>query len=410
MGSIKDRLQVIKPTIFLGVPLVWEKIADKVKAIGAAATGAKKAVATFAKAKGLEYAKNCQLGGTGAYPPGFGLVNAVVLAKIKEALGLECCSFGLTGAAPMRVDTLEYYGSIGIGIMEVYGMSESTGVTTMNNEQAHAWGSCGWELPGVEVRAFKVNPDNINDKTPVPEAPSLDETDEKYMGELCFRGRHIMMGYMAQPALGKDHVAEINKKTAEAIDNEGWMHSGDKGLITVLGMTKITGRYKELIIGDGGENIAPVPIEDVVKKTCEGVNEVMMIGDKRKYNVALITLKAVGANGEIPGTDQLDAAAARLNPQVQTITGAIADQMWIEAVTAAVTAANNDTKVCINQAFKIQKFCILPTNFSEEMGELTPTKKLKRKQVETRYAALIDRMYADKGVYIPFTSADAPKA
>merc|ERR1719198_244125 len=128
-----------------------------------------------------------------------------------------------------------------------------------------------------------------------------------------------MMGYMCQPDFGAAHVAEIEKKNSETIDKDGWLHSGDKGMITTMGMCKITGRYKELIIGDGGENIAPVPIEDSVKKLCDGVNEVMMIGDKRKYNVAVVTLKAVGANGETPGTDDLDAGAKRINPGVTTI-------------------------------------------------------------------------------------------
>merc|ERR1719160_446021 len=104
-----------------------------------------------------------------------------------------------------------------------------------------------------------------------------------------------MMGYMANPDLGPRHVAEIEKKTKETIDNEGWLHSGDQGMVTEKGMVKITGRYKELIIGSGGENIAPVPIEDHVKKMCDGICEVMMVGDKRKYNVALVTLKAVRA-------------------------------------------------------------------------------------------------------------------
>merc|ERR1712031_143942 len=109
------------------------------------------------------------------------------------------------------------------------------------------------------------------------------------------------------------HVDEINKKTADTIDAEGWLHSGDKGMVTEMGMGKITGRYKELIIGDGGENIAPVPIEDHIKKMCDGIADVMMVGDKRKYNIALITLKAQGANGEVPGTDNLDAGAKRVN-------------------------------------------------------------------------------------------------
>merc|ERR1719183_1028285 len=142
------------------------------------------------------------------------------------------------------------------------------------------------------------------------------------------------MGYLANPDFGPDHVKEVEKKTAEAIDKTGWLHSGDKGMLTKEGFVKITGRYKELIIGDGGENIAPVPIEDSIKKLCDGVNEVMMVGDKRKYNTAVVTLKAVGANGESPGTDDLDAGAKRLNPAVTTISGAMKDPAWIEAVTA----------------------------------------------------------------------------
>merc|ERR1740121_1924295 len=148
------------------------------------------------------------------------------------------------------------------------------------------------------------------------------------------------MGYLANPDMGKAHVAEINKKTAESIDKQGWLHSGDKGMVTSKGMVKITGRYKELIIGEGGENIAPVPIEDTIKKLCDGVGEVMMIGDKRKYNVAFITLKAVGANGEVPGTDDLDAGAKRVNPEVKTISGAMDDQTWLDTIQKAIVDTN----------------------------------------------------------------------
>merc|ERR1712060_266281 len=165
-----------------------------------------------------------------------------------------------------------------------------------------------------------------------------------------------------------------------------------------MGMVKITGRFKELIIGEGGENIAPVPIEDSVKGLCLGINECMMVGDKRKYNVALVTLKAKGASGEVPGTDELEAAAARLNPEVsKTISAAMDDPAWIAAVTKAIESANNDHKCCPSNTFKIQKFTILPTNFSEEGGELTPTKKLKR--------AAVQKMYKQDGVYIQFSGA-----
>merc|ERR1711904_373798 len=145
----------------------------------------------------------------------------------------------------------------------------------------------------------------------------------------------------------------MKKKNAETIDSEGWLHSGDKGMISEKGMVKITGRYKELIIGEGGENIAPVPIEDHVKKCCDGIGEIMMVGDKRKYNVALVTLKAVGANGESPGTDDLDVGAKRVNPEVTKISKAMDDKVWIDTVTSAINAANNNGKVCPNNAFKI---------------------------------------------------------
>jgi len=230
----------------------------------------------------------------------------------------------------------------------------------------------------------------------------MDEMGEKYQGELCYRGRHIMMGYLASTDLGDKHLAEIEKKTAETIDNDGWLHSGDKGLKTATGLLKITGRYKELIIGEGGENIAPVPIEDSIKKLCDGIAEVMMIGDKRKYNVCVITLKAVGANGEVPGTNVLDAGAKRVNPNVTTINEAMNDDVWIDTIRKAIQDTNKNPKVVQNNAFSIQKFCILPHNFSEEAGELTPTKKLKRKIVEKNYAAAIEKMYKESGDYIKF--------
>jgi long-chain-fatty-acid--CoA ligase ACSBG len=401
-GSLKDRLQAARPTLFLGVPLVWEKIADKMRAIGASVTGVKKSLATWAKGLGLSYAHSCQLGGEGAKPWGYAAADTVILSKIKANLGLHECKFGFTGAAPIRVDTLEYFGQLGLFINEVYGMSECCGACTFSTDEAHQWGSCGWEIPGVEVRAFLVDPVDINKKTEVPKAPSLQDIDEKYQGELCFRGRNIMMGYLAQPDLGPAHVAEIKKKTADCIDADGWLHSGDKGMITVKGMVKITGRYKELIIGEGGENIAPVPIEDHVKKCCDGIAEIMMIGDKRKYNVAFVTLKAVGANGEVPGSDDLDAGAARLNPAVTKISQAMDDKVWIDSITDAITSANNNGKVCPNNAFKIQKFTILPTNFSEEGNELTPTKKLKRAVVQSKYEKMVDTIYASKDTYVRY--------
>merc|ERR1711870_202449 len=204
---------------------------------------------------------------------------------------------------------------------------------TISTDQAHEWGSCGSQLPGTEVKVFRVDPSDLNKKEECPAAPSLNSSGDEYQGEICFRGRCIMMGYLACKDMGDAHVAEINKKTKDTIDAEGWLHSGDKGLKSKTGMVKITGRYKYLIIGEGGENIAPVPIEDSVKGLCDAVAECMMIGDQRKYNVCFVTLKAVGANGEVPGTDMLDAAAKLVNPNVRKISEAMQDEKWIKTVT-----------------------------------------------------------------------------
>eukprot|EP00811_Abedinium_folium_P002887 NODE_12657_length_1211_cov_5.274908.p2 GENE.NODE_12657_length_1211_cov_5.274908~~NODE_12657_length_1211_cov_5.274908.p2 ORF type:complete len:292 (-),score=81.36 NODE_12657_length_1211_cov_5.274908:233-1108(-) len=281
-------------------------------------------------------------------------------------------------------------------------MSECNGACTWSTDQCHQWGSCGWELPGCQVCCFKVDDVDVNIKTLCPFAPSLTEQGEEYQGELCYRGRSIMMGYLGNPRLGREHMAKVRETNETTIDREGWLHSGDKGLITALGMVKITGRFKELIIGAGGENIAPVPIEDYVKKMCDGISEIMMVGDKRKYNVAIIALKAVGANGESPGTDVLDAGATRVNPAVQTIEQAMSDPVWIAELTRAIQAANENGKVCLNPTFTIKKFTILPHNLSEQENELTPTKKMKRKAIEMIYSDAIECMYESTETYVKF--------
>merc|ERR1712076_165853 len=212
-----------------------------------------------------------------------------------------------------------------------------------------------------------------------------------------------MMGYLACKDMGEGHIKEIEKKTADTIDADGWLHSGDKGLKTKQGMVKITGRFKELIIGEGGENIAPVPIEDSVKGICAGIAECMMIGDKRKYNIALVTLKAKGANGEVPGTDDLEASNTRNEMAAagcSNISEVMGNKEWISKITAAFEATNKNGKVVPNNSFKIQKFMIMPHNFSEEGGELTPTKKLKRAVVEKKYLKQIEHMYATDGQYV----------
>jgi len=350
---------------------------------------------------------NCQMGGNGQKKCCHCLADKI-LGKVKIALGLDQCKFGFTGAAPITKDTLEYFGSLGIQINEVYGMSECTGGTTWSVDEAHVWGSCGFTMPGTEVKIFKVNESNGSKtecKTECPRATNLFDPTEDEQGEICFRGRHIMAGYLANPDLGADHMALIQKKTSSAIDSVGWLHSGDKGTMDERGMVKITGRFKELIIGAGGENIAPVPIENNIKRLCPALSNVLMVGDQRKYNVALVSLKAKGATGELPGGNDLDGAALKVNESVKTISEASKDETYIKAITDAIVATNSDGACCPSNASKVQKFTILPYDFSVQGGEITPTFKTKRSIVYKKFEAVIDKMYTPEVVkqnYVPF--------
>lgn len=390
--TLANRIQFTRPTMFLAVPRVFEKIQAKMMAVGASITGVKKSIATWAKGKGLEYTKNCQLGGSGAKPMFYGLADKLILTKARDALGLDKCKVFITGAAPISTETLEYFGALGMVIQNVYGMSESAGITTLCTPAKNVFGTVGHSLKGIEVKCFKTGPNGENIEVP-PSAPGAKTVPEEQQGEICFRGRHIMMGYMANPDFGPEHVKEMEEKNRGTMDQWGWLHSGDKGTIDSNGMLRITGRYKELIIGAGGENIAPVPVEENVKQLSPGVSNIMMVGDKRKYNVALISLQAEGSTGEFPGGDDLTGVALEISPGVTKISQAIKDPVWIQYLQSAIEKTNNDPTVCQNNAWKIQKFAILPRDFSIQTGEFTATLKLKRSVAEETWKDLIDTLY-----------------
>lgn len=400
VGTFGDRLRAVKPTMFLGVPRVWEKIAEKIKAMGASTQGLKKTIATWAKDHSLYFQKNLLVGGSGQKGWGYSLANKLILGKIKAALGLDECKFMFSGAAPMSMETLEYFASLGININEVYGMSESTGATTWSTDACHLWTSIGYEMHGCETKVFR---EGSGKSVEVPLAKDFYNPTEEEQGEVCFRGRHIMMGYLCNPKLGDAHVAEIKKKNEEAIDEDGFMHSGDKGSKDVNLMYRITGRYKELIITAGGENISPVPIENALKLNCPAIANAVMVGDKRKFNCCLITLKCVGATGELPGTDKLDGAAVAHG--CATIGEAAASAAYTKMIEDAIKATNNDGTVCPSNASKIQKFTILPQDLSVETGEITPSLKLKRSVTEKKYINIIEAIYKSKDAFTPYSSA-----
>jgi len=231
----------------------------------------------------------------------------------------------------------------------------------------HMRGTTGKPFPGTELKI-----DHVADR------------DKPGEGEICYRGRHIMMGYMNEPA-----------KTAETIDKDGWLHSGDVGRLNEQGLLKITGRLKELIITAGGENIAPVPIEDTLKKLMPAVSNAMVVGDKRKYNVVLFTVK-MDVNLETGDpTGKLAGPAAAVS-KAATDADVIAEakdkaSAWSKYLAAGVEEYNK--KHTVSNAQKIQKFAVLPGDFTEKGGELTATLKLKRAKAAEKWAKEIDALY-----------------
>jgi long-chain-fatty-acid--CoA ligase ACSBG len=385
----------------MGVPRVWEKFAEALQDAGkkvAALKGMrammpilccfrKKTVGTWAKRHGLESMRNKNMGGSGKTTGMYGLADALVLSKVRAQLGLDCVKLAVTAAAPIGRDTLEFLGAYGLIVTEAYGMSESCGCASFSTDDKFLWGSCGFPMPGTQVKIFRVDAEDKSKKTECPKAKDVFQPTEEEQGEICYRGRHVMMGYLANPALGDEHVKQAEQQTRDTIDEEGWLHSGDMGVFGENGMIRITGRYKELIITAGGENIAPVPIEENVMKLCPLISFAMMLGDKRKFNTMIVTLKSNG--------DKLIGEAANFVEGVTTVKQGKEHPEFLKAVEKAILDTNNDSKICPSNASRVQKFRILPLDFTVENDELTPTLKLKRKNVEKRYCRTIEAMYDD---------------
>jgi long-subunit acyl-CoA synthetase (AMP-forming) len=247
-----------------------------------------------------------------------------------RGLGLDAVRVAITGAAPCPAEVVEFWCALGLPLCEVYGMSETTGVATVNPPDALRPGAVGVALPGVEV--------------------ALSGT-----GEILMRGPVIMRGYRNRPTA-----------TAEAIDADGWMHSGDVGLIDGEGYLRIVDRIKELIISAAGKNMSPANIEATIKASGSLIGNVCAIGDGRPYNVALVTLEPAAANGRTHDDSEV-----------------------LAEVDAQIALANE----CLARAEQIKRFTVLPRDWVADGDELTPTSKLRRRAIAAKYATEIEGMY-----------------
>lgn len=358
-GSLKQTLQAVRPTYFFGVPRVWEKFYDSLMEVGRSTGGLKKVMSTWAKSKGALKTEEAQYGKSGNLPSYFGCAKSIVLSKIHDAIGLNECKLCFVGAAPISTDILRYFGSLDIPIYELFGQSECTGPHTTNFLGQWKIGSIGKVMSGTSTKVVESNK------------------------EYCYKGRHVFMGYMKMP-----------DKTAETIDAEGWLHSGDVATEDSDGFWSITGRIKELIITAGGENVAPVLIEDCIKRELPCISNVMVIGDKRKYLTALITLKTeMDEESGLP-LSKLIGDSKRLGAEFgsssTTWEEASEDEVWMNKIEEGIKKANT---FAISNAQKVQKFKIV-ADFSEKGGELTPTLKLKRSVTNDKHSEIIESMYS----------------
>ena len=324
--KLGEAIKEARPTLFFGVPRIWEKFHAGVSQKLAAATGVKKRLATWAMTVAGEVHALRDRGQPVPRVLGlqFDLADRLVLGEVKTAIGFDRARTLISGAAPIAPDVLQFFAKLDLPIREIYGQSEDTGPTSYNLPGRTKLGSVGAPLPGLEVVIAQD-------------------------GEILVRGPNVFLGYFKEP-----------EATAECL-RDGWLCSGDLGAFDTEGYLTITGRKKEIIITAGGKNIAPKNIEAAIKQS-PFVGEAVVIGDRRKFLTALITL-ADGVSGDV---------RSAIQAQIDTV---------------------NETLARVEQ---VKKFVILERPFGIASGELTPTLKIKRKVVAQKYAPQIEAMYADE--------------
>ena len=340
--KLPEALVHARPTYFLGVPRVWEKIQAKMQAAGAAAPPIRKKLVAWAKKQGLAggYAEQRRTAKPLLYP----LAKKVVFDKVRERLGLDRARICVTSAAPISRDTLEFFLSLGLPILEVYGMSECTGPATYSPPDRYKTGKAGICIPGAEL---KIAED----------------------GEICMRGPHVFKGYL------KDAEA-----TANALDADGWLHSGDIGTIDSDGFLQITDRKKDILITAGGENIAPQVLEGLLK-SIPVVAQAVVVGDRRRYLSALLTLDP----------ERVVTEASTAGSPAKTLEEASSCKVFRKHLERQVEGVN----ATLARVQTIKKFTIIPSEFSIDGGELTPTMKVKRKVVNEKYRVEIEALYEE---------------
>jgi long-chain acyl-CoA synthetase len=344
--EILTYLSQVHPTWFFAVPRIWEKLKAGLETMLAAQPEEQRAPLERALAASRERVRLRQSGRPvpEALEAEVARADKELFSSLRAALGLDQTVSVNAGAAPTPVEVIEFFHALGIELGELWGMSETCGFGACNRPGAVKIGTVGPASPGVELKI----------------------ADD---GEVLCRGEFLMLGYRNQP-----------EKTAEAIDAEGWMHTGDIGEIDAEGYLKIVDRKKEIIINAAGKNMSPINIESTIKSASPLIGQVCVIGDARPYNTALIVLDA----------DFAPQWAAGNGLEGKSLEDLSSEPAMIAAVQAAVDAGNQH----LARVEQIKKFEIVRGDWLPGGDELTPTMKLKRKPIAAKYAAAIDSLYA----------------
>ncbi|MGQ0575661.1 MAG: AMP-dependent synthetase/ligase [Pseudonocardia sp.] len=345
-------LPEVRPTLFGGVPRIFEKLKAGLEARFAAESDPQKSAGiAWALDVGRRKvrAEQAALSGTGPGPDEallaeWAKADAMVWRPVRTLLGLDQVRSTFGGAAAISADVLEFFGAIGLPVNELWGMSELACLGASNRDGSAKHGTVGPAIPGIELRIAQD-------------------------GELLCKGGMVMRGYRNDP-----------EKTAEAIDADGWLHTGDIATIDADGYLKIVDRKKELIINAGGKNMSPANIEGTVKGASPLIGQVAVVGDNRPYNVALIVLDPDASAAFAAGQGLADASPEALSGN--------------EKVHATIAAAVEDANAKLSRVEQIKKFTILRVDWLPAGDELTPTMKLKRRPIADKYAAEIEAMYA----------------
>jgi long-subunit acyl-CoA synthetase (AMP-forming) len=351
-GSLVESLRVVRPTIFLAVPRVWEKIHERMLDMRSSLGPLKLALSDWAKSIGTAACAAEDMDQNTVLPFGTWMASLLVFSNVRKALGLDRARLVVNSAAPLQQATNDYFRSLRIKIVDVYGMSEASGPYTSASE--YRYKSSGKVLPGVELKL-------------VGKELATGE------GEMCFRGRNIFLGYLSNP-----------EETTKVMDSDGYFHTGDIGRVDDDGFVYVTGRVKEIMVTSGGENVAPVLIESELRTAMPAIARAFAVGDARKY-VSCLLVPFVNDAGELIGP------AANVSSTAKTGYDAVNDAAWGDYVKAGIAKANESS---LSQVSKVKNYTLLPHDFSMENGELTPTLKVRRNAVVSNYSDIIDSMYA----------------